>query len=336
MSVQGQNHSALTQTAGTNCDTLSAVWGVCAGQYGYLTVQDFSTILTTPAADWNHALYAQDYWTIGHGLTLSLGIRIEKESLPAPGGVKVSSIDFPWSDKIEPRLGAAWDPTRKGKMKIFGSYGVTNDVMKLLLAQTSWGAQAYEQCSYALGPDGSGGFNTSDIDLVFKGGRACPNGPATTQANFASGNVPQSLTDAATGVSLIENINLRPWEPVAPGVKPYRQHEYVAGWDYEIKPGWAFEARYDRRRLDHVIEDASLSDIALGRDVHHRESGRRREQDRSTGMPAIWPRWARHSAFRDGRSTTRPITVRESNSAPARHALPIPRPSATTTGWNCG
>jgi hypothetical protein len=261
---KGQNHSALTQTAGTNCGTLSNAWGVCAGQYGYLTVQDFSTILTTPAADWNHALYVQDQWTMGHGLTLSLGLRIERESLPAPGGIKVSSIDFPWSDKIEPRLGAAWDPTHKGKMKIFGSYGVTNDVMKLLLAQTSWGAQAYEQCSYALGPDGSGGFSTSDIDLVFKSGRACPNGPATTQANFGSGNVPASLTDAKTGVSLIENINLRPWEPVAPGVKPYRQHEYVAGWDFEIKPGWDFEARYDRRRLDHVIEDASLSDVAWG------------------------------------------------------------------------
>jgi hypothetical protein len=150
-------------------------------------------------------------------------------------------------------------------MKLFGSYGVVNDVMKLLLAQTSFGAQAYEQCSYALGPDGNAdGFSASAIDLAFKGGRACPNGPANTPANFASGQTPASLTDAQSGVSLIENVNLRPWEPVAPGVKPYRQHEFVAGWDYQIKPGWAFEARYDRRRLDHVIEDASLSDKVWG------------------------------------------------------------------------
>jgi hypothetical protein len=47
---------------------------------------------------------------------------------------------------------------------------------------------------------------------------------------------------------------------VAPGVKPYRQHEYVAGVDYQLSKDWAFEARYDRRRLDHVIEDASLAD----------------------------------------------------------------------------
>jgi hypothetical protein len=63
---------------------------------------------------------------------------------------------------------------------------------------------------------------------------------------------------------LIENVNWRPWEPVAKNVKPYRQHEFVAGFEYEIKPGYSFSARYDRRRLDHVIEDASLSDVNEG------------------------------------------------------------------------
>ncbi len=200
----------------------------------------FATILTSPASDYNHALYVQDSWTIGKGVTLDVGLRIEKESLPAPAGVKVSAINFPWSDKIEPRLGGAWDPTGKGKMKFFGSYDVVNDVMKLLVAQTSFGAQAYEQCIYPLGPDGivGQGYTNSDIDLVFKGGRACPNGVPTTGANFnnSSNTPPASFVDAATKVSLIENANERPWEPVAPGVKPYRQHEYVAGWDYQITP----------------------------------------------------------------------------------------------------
>jgi hypothetical protein len=255
----------MTQIGVTNCAALTKVWGGCTGQYGYLTVQDFATILTSPATDWNHALYVQDSWTLKHGLTLDLGLRVEKESLPAPAGSKVASIEFPWSDKIEPRLGAAWDPTGRGKYKVFGSYGVVNDVMKLLLAQTSWGAQSYEDCTYALGPDGTGaGFNVSDIDLTFKNNRACPNGIATTQANFANGKIPTALTDTKSGVSLIENADERPWEPVAPNVKPYRQHEYVVGFDYEIAPGLAFEARYDRRRLDHVIEDASLSDVNWG------------------------------------------------------------------------
>lgn len=262
----GQSHGPSTTTGIGVCGTLATEWGGnCAGQYGYAVVQDFATVLPKLAGDWNHAIFAQDAWTVGHGLTLNLGIRVEKESLPVPAGLispgvaPPTSINFSWSDKIEPRLGAAWG-SANGKMKIFGSYGVTNDVMKLLLAQTSWGAQAFEQCSYPLGPDASGGFSTADINSIFVNGRACPNGPPTTQANFGGGAVPASLTDAATGTSIIENVNFRPWEPVAPNVKPYRQHEIVAGWDYQVSRTLAVEVRYDRRRLDHVIEDASLAD----------------------------------------------------------------------------
>jgi hypothetical protein len=260
----GQSHGAGTAPGGANCDTLEAKWGSCAGQYGYATITDFATILPKPAVDWNHAFFVQDSWTVGHGLTLNLGLRIEKENLPVPPGLisagqtPPTSINFSWGDKIEPRLGAAWG-SRNGKLKIFGSYGVVNDVMKLLLAQTSWGAQVFEQCTYALGPNAGGGFNESDITATFVNGRACPNGGPTTGANFTGGVVPASFTDPS-GVSLIENVNLRPWEPVAPGVKPYRQHEIVAGVDYQLGRDWAFEARYDRRRLDHVIEDASLAD----------------------------------------------------------------------------
>jgi hypothetical protein len=260
----GFGYSANTTNGVTNCNSLKAEWGHCTGEYGYAYAQDFATVLTTPAVDWNHAFYAQDSWTIGHGVTLDLGLRIEKESLPAPDGSTVSAIDFQWSDKIEPRLGVAWDPTGKGKMKAFGSYGVVNDVMKLLLAQTSWGAQAYEDCVYPLGPTSKGGFALSDLNFAFKGGRACPSAAANVGANFATSGTPAELTDSKTNVSLIENMNWRPWEPVAPNVKPYRQHEFVAGFDYQIKPGYAFEVRYDRRRLDHVIEDASLSDVNWG------------------------------------------------------------------------
>jgi outer membrane receptor protein involved in Fe transport len=260
----GVAHATSTTVGVNNCATLTAEWGTCGGQYGNLVVQDFATVLTSPASDWNHAFFGQDNWTVGHGLTLTLGLRVEKEDLPAPPGVNVPAIHFSWSDKIAPRLGAAWDPTGHGKMKIFGSYGVVNDVMKLLVAQTSFGAQAFEQCSYALGPDATGGFSVSDLDLVFKNGRACPSGLPTAGANFASGSTPPSLIDAGTGVSLIENVNFRPAEPVAPGVKPFRQHEYVGGFDYQISPSIAFEARYDRRRLDHVIEDSSLADPIWG------------------------------------------------------------------------
>jgi hypothetical protein len=273
----GQSYGPGTAPGGANCALLGAEYTapnpqpppatlpVCAGQYGYVTVEDFATILPQPAIDWNHAFYVQDAWNVGHGLTFNVGVRIEKENLPVPAGLqqpgvaKPNPISFSWGDKIAPRLGVAWGPAG-GKMKIFGSYGVVNDVMKLLLAQTSWGAQVFEDCVYPLGPDASGTFTNADIAIQYLNNRACPNGGPTTPANFVGGTTPPSLVDAGTGISLIENVNFRPWEPVAKGVKPYRQHEFVIGYDYQIARDWAFEARYDRRRLDHVIEDASLAD----------------------------------------------------------------------------
>lgn len=260
----GIGYSPLTATGAANCATLTTAWGTCAGQYGYLQVVDFATVEPHPASDYNHSFFAQDAWTIGHGITINAGIRVEKESLPAPTGVNIRTIDFGWGAKIAPRVGAAWDPFNNGRMKIFGNYGVFNDVMKLLVAETSFGAQVYEECNYALGPNSSGSFNVTDINLTYVANRACPSASPTTGANFGGGTTPSNLVDAKTGVSLIENINLRPYEPVMPDLKPYRQHESSIGFDYEISPTWAFEARWDRRRLDHVIEDASLADPTWG------------------------------------------------------------------------
>ena len=257
----------FTSTGTTNCGLLAAQYsGHCSGLDGYAYVLDFATILPALASDNNHALFVQDAWQVKPGLTLNLGVRVEKEYLPAPGGyaTQIKTINFGWADKVAPRLGFAWDPTHTGKAKIFASYGVTNDVMKLLLAQTSYGAQSYEECAYALGPDSSGNFNPANIDSFFVNGRACPNGPPTTGGNFKSGAPPTNFVDSASGVSLIENINLRPWEPSAPNIKPYRQHEYVGGVDYQLAKDWALEARYDRRRLDHILEDMSLNDPFWG------------------------------------------------------------------------
>ena len=270
----GVPYSASTVFGGGNCTALQAnPWGICAGEYGYAQSSDFATILKTPngsvvpATDNNHAFFAQDAWTVGRRLTLNLGLRVEKEDLPAPSGLGIAgirTIHFSWGDKVAPRVGAAWG-SANGKIKIFGSYGVVNDVMKLLLAQSSFGAQLWNQCAYPLGPNSTGTFNYTDITLQFIPNveRACPTAVAGVGANFAGGTVPSVFTNVNGGgvtTKLIENVNLRPEEPIVPGLKPYRQHEYVAGFDYEIARDWAFEARYDRRRLDHIIEDCSLSD----------------------------------------------------------------------------
>lgn len=242
-------------------------YGGCAGQYGYLWIQDYGS--NGQATSMNHAFFVQDAWTIGKGITINAGVRLEHEYLPAEdqplGGIS-KPIQFGWGDKVAPRLGAAWDPLQNGKWKIFGSYGKFYDIMKLNLAISSFGGQYWNNCYYALNTQ-----NLSSVDPAFNSsGRYCggPTATATTPANFAGGTTPAGLT-------FIEDQNFRTFpttcstctsteEGVAPGLKPYTQHETVFGIDHQFAQGLAFEARWDRRRLDHVIEDAALYNPNVG------------------------------------------------------------------------
>ncbi len=261
------NYSPQGAVGQANCAPFIALYGDCQGQYGYAEIQDFGTL--GKATSFNHGLFVQDAWTIGRGVTINAGIRFDKEYLPGEAtepGVIGHPINFSWTDKVAPRLGAAWDVFQNGKMKIFGSYGSFYDQMKLNLAISSFGGQYWQNCYYALDTS-----NLASIDPAFNAaGRYCggPTSDSSTQANFANGSTPAGLT-------FLENQNFRAFpttcstcnafqEGVAPGLKPYKQHESVFGVDYQLQKNLAFEARWDRRRLDHVIEDSAIFNSAVG------------------------------------------------------------------------
>jgi len=255
----GGQYAAAGPTGNTNCAPFVALYGACEGLYGYVRIIDYGS--GGSAISYNHSFFAQDTWTIGKGLTLDLGIRVEKESLPAenqPVGGISQPINFGWGDKIGPRLGAAWDVFQNGKLKIFGDYGVFYDTMKLNLAISSFGGQYWQDCFYALNTS-----TLSDINPAFNSaGRDCVGPSASSPANFAGGTPPAGLT-------FLENQNNRTFpttcatctataEGVAPGLKPYRDHEFNLGAEFQISPTLVFTARYDRTRLDHAIEDAAI------------------------------------------------------------------------------
>jgi hypothetical protein len=238
----------------------------CLGQYGTVNVNDFGS--GGAAVGFNHSFFGQDAWTLGHGITINAGLRIEKEYLPAedqPANAKITKpINFGWGDKIAPRIGAAWDVFKNGKMKIFGGYGQYFDQMKLNVAISSYGGQYWQECWYALNTPNLSGI----VPSYDSNNRYCEGQNSSSQATFLGGGTP-------SGLNFLENINNRAWpttcstcssteEGTAPGLKPYAQHDSNFGIDYQISPTMALEARWDRRRLDHVIEDSAIYNPAVG------------------------------------------------------------------------
>jgi hypothetical protein len=262
-------YSNQGQTGANNCATVETMTGKpqdgCVGTYGNVDVYDYGSL--GKATSFNHAFFAQDAWTIGHGITINAGVRLEHEYLPAenqPAGNNATPINFGWGSKVAPRIGAAWDVFKDGRMKVFGSYGQFYDTMKLNLAISSYGGQYWQECWYALmTPD------LSSIAPAFgSNGRYCVGPNSSSEANFAGGSAP-------AGLVFLENQNIRAFptscstcstteEGTAPGLKPYEQHESVFGVDYELKKNLAVEARWDRRRLDHVIEDSAIFNPNVG------------------------------------------------------------------------
>ncbi|MGA3082148.1 MAG: TonB-dependent receptor, partial [Terracidiphilus sp.] len=253
-----------------NCAAVEATTGYskCVGTYGVININDYGTTGTATAL--NHGFFVQDAWTIGHGVTVNAGLRVEREYLPAenqPITQKITRpINFGWGQKIAPRIGAAWDVFKDGKMKVFGGYGEYYDQMKLNLAIGSYGGEIWEECWMALMQNSLTGITPAFNST----GSYCIGSGTSPVVNWAGGTAPSS-----SDVTFLEGQNNRAnpttcstcsvtEEGTAPGLKPYAQHDSSFGVDYQFKPEVAFEARWDRRRLDHAIEDSAIFNPAVG------------------------------------------------------------------------
>jgi hypothetical protein len=248
-------NSAYTPvTNPTACDAIKAQnlsqYGksACQGLYGYFTVGGNGVLANTGGSSQTaKAIYVQDAWQVGHGLTLNLGLRMDNEVQPPYDLTKgLPTVKFGWKDKIAPRIGGAYDLLHNGKVKVYASYGKFYDIMKMGLAQGSFGSDYWHDCVYALDTT-----NYAAITPTYPIGGGCP----------ASGPAP--------GVNIgrfIENVDWRatkadPRDPaIAPDMKPMLQHEYVMGVDWALTPIWSIETRYSRKRLDRTIEDMAITD----------------------------------------------------------------------------
>ncbi|MFL6373837.1 MAG: carboxypeptidase regulatory-like domain-containing protein, partial [Pyrinomonadaceae bacterium] len=144
----------VTALTGTFGGTVSAT----PGNFGSGILTNYGE-RATGSNSWE-TIYAQDNWTTPiKGLTLNLGLRAEKENLPAfntATGQGGQAFSFSFKDKLMPRVGFAYDVFGDGRTKVFGSYGLFMDRLRFELPVGSFGG-AYYRVDYfeLLGADQS-------------------------------------------------------------------------------------------------------------------------------------------------------------------------------------
>ena len=186
------------------------------------------------------SLYLQDSWTIGNKLTVNAGLRTESEYIPAftadasLEGYKAKPIEFGFGDKLAPRLGAVYDVFGDSSLKVFGSFGIYYDVMKLYMAEGAFGGFKWKTDYYEL--------NNPNFLLI-----------------GASGNLDDRASQEAGG-RYVGTMDWRipSWDTVDPDMKPVSQREISLGAEYKIAENLSLSVRGVQKHLIRTIEDIGV------------------------------------------------------------------------------
>jgi hypothetical protein len=188
----------------------------------------------------NWAVFLQDAWTIADRLTLNMGLRAEHERVPSYAtnpAVPKTAIEFSFGDKLAPRLGFAWDMKGDGRFKLFGSWGVFYDVMKLNMPWGSFGS------SHAL---------------LYYMALDTPEWPTLVDAPGCPPDCPGELLLGP--LELTNLVNDPENNLIDPDLEPYRLQEGTFGIEHALTPTLSVAARYVHKQVDRAVEDIGAMD----------------------------------------------------------------------------
>ena len=236
-------HSRVTLNW-TQSYTGLATGELVSGRYGYYQIRGgftspYGYLWNIHANDW--ALYLQDSWTIGQRLTLNLGVRAEYEYIPSfsndPLYSSVVPLKFNFGQKIAPRLGAVYDVFGDSSLKVFGSFGIYYDVMKLYIAEGAYGGFKWKTDYYEL--------NNYDWTLI-----------------AASGKIDDAYSQSANGTN--RYVGTMDWripsfDSTDPDLKPVSQREISFGLEKKLMEDLSLSVRFVQKHLIKAIEDVGVS-----------------------------------------------------------------------------
>ena len=206
------------------------------GTYGYYEVNDRGTRGLVSAN--MPSFYLQDTWTIANRLTLNLGVRTERETVPSfRTDIKDEAFTFGFGDKIAPRLGATYDVRGDGRIKAFGSWGRYYDWVKYELARGSFGGDTWLVYYRSL--------DTLDVNSL--------------SLNNMPGN---NLWTGTVRDRRVPNFNT-----IDPNLKPMYQDSANVGVEFQLDAKSMAGVNYVHNTLGRTIEDVGSLD-AQGNEVY--------------------------------------------------------------------
>jgi hypothetical protein len=199
------------------------------GQYGYYEVNNRG-VQGEAGAD-ILSLYVQDQWTLHNRLTLNLGLRAERETVPS-FREGVAAMEFGFGDKIAPRLGASYDVRGDGKFKVYGSWGRYYDWTKYELSRGSYGGDTWHV--YYRGLD------TLDI------------------SNLNLSNMPGA--DLWVNPGSFRDRRVPNFDSTDPDIKPMYQDSTSIGTEFQLGGNMSLGVHFVHNDLSQTIEDIGAVD----------------------------------------------------------------------------
>jgi hypothetical protein len=208
-------------------------------QYGYLLGPDQVLVQKTQEAlSKSNAVgfFVQDSWSLFDNVaTINVGVRHDSQRLI--GGDKLALV---MGNQWSPRLGVIVDPTRAGRMKLYGNY-----------------ARYYESIPLDM------------VDRSFPGEPGLRSRRDATKCNPFHLEQQQGIcsSDESRLPYRPELDSSRLWETIGagativdPDIKPQSTDELVVGGEYELMANSRLGLSYTRRTMGRVIEDMSRDD----------------------------------------------------------------------------
>ena len=237
----GETTSDLGFDIGADADPSSPYYG----KYGFYLVEgsftsDYGGVWNVKSH--NLSVYLQDAWTIKNRLTVTFGLRAESQYMPTftedrkePGWTRYP-VKFNLGQTLAPRVGVSYDVFGNSSLKVFASFGLYYDVMKMYMGELTFGGWKRYDDYYALNnPDWTAIASNAKLDDA--------NNQAANGTNMYAGSMdwlPPSLNR------------------VDPDLKPMAQREISFGVEKKLSEDLSLSARFVQKHLIRTIEDVGV------------------------------------------------------------------------------